>query len=110
MNTEIIIKANDKPIGAIQKISYNENGENLDGYCNRIRFDNINEAFMRGFVCAASQRIPFDIVILDIFTADVITTVIKNVWIRNIGAIYTLADLTVAENVSFVAEHIESKV
>lgn len=143
VSTEIIIQVDGNPIGAIQSISYKEDraihmidevgtdghidsvpqkSTDISGDCTRVRFDNLRmaSAFSRGFIHAASQRIPFDIVILDIFAADesdadgfngsdnVITTVIKNVWIRNLGVTYTVSDFVISETMSWVAEHIYS--
>ena len=154
VSTEIIIQVDGNPIGAIQSISYNETrnihmidevgtdghvdsvpqkSTDISGDCTRVRFDNLRmaSAFSRGFIHAASQRIPFDIVILDIFAADesdaipnptspsvvappndfgdnVITTVIKNVWINNLGVTYTASDFVISETMSWQAEHIYS--
>jgi hypothetical protein len=143
VSTEIIIQVDGNPIGAIQTISYKEDraihmidevgtdghidsvpqkSTDISGDCTRIRFDNLRmaAAFSRGYVHASSQRVPFDIVILDIFAADegdadgfngsenVITTVIKNVWIRNLGVTYTAADFVISETMSWVGEHIYS--
>jgi hypothetical protein len=143
VSTEIIIQVDGNPIGAIQTISYKEDraihmidevgtdghidsvpqkATDISGDCTRVRFDNLRmaSAFSRGYIHAASQRIPFDIVILDIFAADeddagsfeasdnVITTVIKNVWIRNLGVTYTANDFVISETMSWVAEHIYS--
>lgn len=143
VSTEIIIQVDGNPIGAIQSISYKEDraihmidevgtdghidsvpqkSTDVSGDCTRVRFDGLRmaSAFSRGFIHASSQRIPFDIVILDIFAADesdadgfngsdnVITTVIKNVWIRNLGVTYTAADFVISETMSWVAEHIYS--
>ena len=141
VSTEIIIQVDGNPIGAIQSISYKEDrnihmidevgtdghidsvpqkSTDISGDCTRVRFDNLRmaSAFSRGFIHAASQRIPFDIVTLDIFAADendgfngsenVITTVIKNVWIRNLGVTYTVSDYVILETMGWVAEHIYS--
>jgi hypothetical protein len=143
VSTEIIIQVDGNPIGAIQSISYKEDrnihmidevgtdghidsvpqkSTDISGDCTRVRFDNLRmaSAFSRGFIHAASQRIPFDIVILDIFAADesdadgfngsdnVITTVIKNVWIRNLGVTYQVSDYVISETMGWVAEHIYS--
>jgi len=143
VSTQIIIQVDGNPIGAIQSINYKEDrnikmidevgtdghidsvpskSTDISGDCTRIRFDNLRmaAAFSRGFIHASAQRIPFDIVILDIFAADendadgfngsdnVITTVIKNVWIRNLGVTMTSADFTISETMSWVAEHIYS--
>lgn len=143
VSTEIIIQVDGNPIGAIQTINYKEDRQikpidevgtdghidsvpskstDVSGECTRVRFDNLRiaSAFSRGFVHVAAQRVPFDIVILDIFAADendadgfngsdnVITTVIKNVWIRSLGVTYSAADFVITENMGWVAEHIYS--
>lgn len=143
VSTNIIIQVDGNPVGAVQKISINEDREiamidevgndghidsvpksstNITGDCTRTRFDNLRiaSAFSRGFVHVAAQRIPFDIVILDIFAADeedadgfnasdnVITTVIKNVWISKIGYVYNATDFVITEDMSWKAEHIYS--
>jgi hypothetical protein len=143
VSTQIIIQVDGNAIGAIQSIDYKENrsikmidevgtdghidsvpqkSTDISGNCTRIRFDNLRmaAAFSRGFIHVSSQRIPFDIVILDIFAADendadgfngsdnVVTTVIKNVWIENLGVTYTAADFTVSETMGWKAEHIYS--
>ena len=143
VSSEIIIQVDGNPIGAIQTISIKEGrsikmidevgtdghidsvpqkSTDISGDCTRIRFDNLRiaSAFSRGYVHAASQRVPFDIVILDIFAADendadgfngsdnVITTVIKNVWINSLSLAYTAQDFTISEQMGWVAEHIYS--
>ncbi len=143
VSTNIIIQVDGNPIGAIQSLNINEDrsikmidevgtdghidsvpdkSTNISGTCKRVRFDNLRvaSAFSRGFVHVAAQRIPFDIVILDIFAADeddadgfngsdnVITTVIKNVWIKSIKVDYTSSDFVISENMDWTAEHIYS--
>jgi hypothetical protein len=143
ISTEIIIQVDGNAIGAIQNISYKEarsihmidevgtdghidsvpqKSTDVTGDCTRVRFDNLRlpAAFSRGYVHVSSQRIPFDIVILDIFAADesdsdgfsgsdnVITTVIKNVWISNMSTAMTTTDFVITESMSFVGEHIYS--
>lgn len=143
VSTQIIIQVDGNPIGAVQSLSIKEDrgiqtidevgtdghidsvpnkSTDITGDCKRIRFDNLRiaTAFSRGFVHAAAQRIPFDIVILDIFAADeddadgfnaadnVITTVIKNVWIRSLSVAYSATDFVISEDMSWVAEHIYS--
>lgn len=143
VSTQIIIQVDGNPIGAVQSLSIKEDrgiqpidevgtdghidsvpnkSTDISGDCKRVRFDNLRmaTAFSRGFVHAAAQRIPFDIVILDIFAADeddadgfnasenVITTVIKNVWIRSLSVSYSASDFVISEDMSWVAEHIYS--
>jgi len=115
INTEIIIKANDIQIGAIQSISYNEyysDSIKVSGNCTRVRFDNIKikTAFSRGIVEDNSQLVPFNIIIIDDYvTGDCITTVLKNVWFRKFAAIYSAADVTIAEGISWDAECVISE-
>jgi hypothetical protein len=143
VSTNIIIQVDGNPIGAIQTLSIDEDrsikpidevgtdghidsvpdkSTNISGTCQRIKFDNLGiaAAFSRGFVHAHSQRIPFDIVILDIFAADeddadgfsgsdnVITTVIKNVWIRKLGQSFKATDFVITQDMQWQAEHIYS--
>src|SRR5258708_33715247 len=88
ISTNIIIMVNDRAVGAIQSMAISEKrgikmidevgtdghidsvpnvSTNVTGTCQRIRFDRLRaaEAFGRGFIHAASQVYPFDIVILD---------------------------------------------
>lgn len=143
VSTNIIIQVDGNPIGAIQSLNIDETrsiqmidevgtdghidsvpnkSTSITGSCKRVRFDNMRvaTAFSRGFVHVAAQRIPFDIIILDIFAADeddadgfngsdnVITTVIKNVWIKSIKVGYTANDFVISEDMSWEAEHIYS--
>ena len=111
LSTNIIILVNNTAVGAVQQLSIKENrplkmidevgtdghvdsvpvsSTNISGTCQRIRFDRlrITEAFSRGFLHAASQVYPFDIVILDKQKRDQgsqISTVIKNVWIGGLS-------------------------
>lgn len=143
VSTNIIIQVDGNPVGAVQTLSIDEDRDitmidevgtdghidsapksstNVTGSCSRTRFDNLRiaSAFSRGYVHVAAQRIPFDIVILDIFAADeddadgfnsadnVITTVIKNVWISKISVKYQSSDFVIGEDMSWKAEHIYS--
>ena len=143
ISTNIIIQVDGNPVGGIKTLNWTETrsiakisevghdgiidsvpnkATDVKGTCKRTRFDNlrITSAFSRGFVHAASQRIPFDIVIFDIFAADeddadgfngaenVITTVIKNVWISSLSNSYQADDFVIVEDMSWEAEHIYS--
>lgn len=143
VSTQIIMQVDGNAIGAVQSINIKEDRGirmidevGCDGHidsvpnksteisidCKRVRFDNLRiaSAFSRSFVHACAQRIPFDIVILDIFAADendadgfnaadnVITTIIKNVWIRSISQALSATDFVISEDMSCVAEHIYS--
>ena len=119
-----------RPIATIDEVgtdghidSVPQKSTDVTGSCKRTRFDNLRiaAAFSRGFVHVSSQRRPFDIMIFDIFAADegdgvfdgdenVITTVIKNVWISKIGVDYTADNFVIIENMDWVAEEIYSYV
>lgn len=92
---------------------------NITGNCQRIRFDRLRvaEAFSRGFVHVQSQAYPFNIVIFDnqTGTADQttppgtqISTIIQNVWIRQISYTYSATDWIITDNMDWEAETILS--
>ena len=136
LSTMIVIKVNDNPVGAIQKLSINESREistfdevgrdghidsaptksaDITGSCERIRFDRLKiaEAFSRGFVHAKSQRVPFEIHIIDTMAGDVesgsaVVTVIKNVWIKNISYAFDATNWAISDSMDWVAEDIYS--
>jgi hypothetical protein len=134
LSTNILILVNNIPVGAVQSLSITEQrtikkiqeigtdgvvdsapnqSVMVSGSCNRIRFDRlrISEAFGRGFLHAASQIYPFDIVIMDRQKQDVsvqISTVIKNVWIEQLNVNYQVNDWVIAETMNWQAETIYS--
>jgi hypothetical protein len=134
ISTNIIIMVNNTPVGAIQSMAIAEKrnikmidevgtdghidsvpnmSTNVTGTCQRIRFDRlrITEAFSRGFVHAASQVYPFDIVILDKQKRDQgsqISTVIKNVWISGLDYTYQVSDWVITDSMTWEAETIFS--
>jgi hypothetical protein len=144
VSTNIIIVVDGNPVGAIKQISINEqrtieqikeigtdgsvdsvpkSATKITGDCQRVRFDNLRvaTAFSRGFVHVAAQRVPFDILILDIFGATedeqgnidpsgVVTTVLKNVWINKLDTRYNSDDYIITEGMGFEAEFIYSYV
>lgn len=115
VSTTIKIYIGDQVVGAIQSISIEElNNNNATSAApnkitaNRIRFDRarIAEAFSRGFVHKASQKIPFQIEIED---KEVVTT-IQNAWIdEDVGYSYVTNDWTIIDCMKLVAEKIFSK-
>jgi len=134
LSTNILIKVGNLSVGAIQELSVREarsvqmiaelgTDGNIDsaptkaaefsGNCTRIRFDRLRiaEAFGRDFVHVQSQRIPFNIVIIDKWNGDaesaVITTV-RNVWITGIDYSYKADNFIISESMSWVAETISS--
>lgn len=136
LSTNIIIRVNQNPIGAIQSIDVSEKrnvqpidelgtdghidsaptkSTDITGTCRRIRFDRLRiaEAFSRGFLHVKSQRIPFDIDIYDRWNGDndnTIVTTIKNVWITGIDYSYTANDWVITESMSYLAEDISSTI
>jgi hypothetical protein len=134
ISTNIIIMVNDRAVGAIQRMSVSEKrsikmidevgtdghidsvpnmSTNVTGTCERVRFDRLRvaEAFSRGFVHAASQVYPFDIVIMDKQKRDQgsqISTVIKEVWIGGIDYTYQASDWIITDTMTWEAETIFS--
>ena len=122
------------PVGAIQQLSVsetrsikmvNELGTDgsidstpnestvITGSCQRVRFDRlrVTEAFGRGFLHAASQAYPFDIVIFDkqkLNQGSQISTVIKNVWIKSLQYAYQANDWVIMDTMEWQAEKIFS--
>ena len=132
LSTNIIIKVGPNTVGAIQSINVDEtrsidmiyelgtdgaidsapkSAVKISGSCKRTRFDRmrIAEAFGRGFTHPQSQRVPFDIQIIDSWNGDgnsqVITT-LKNVWITKIGYSYSATDYVITDDMSWEAETI----
>jgi hypothetical protein len=134
LSTNIVIKVGNNAIGAIQSISIQESRDikmidevgtdghidsapskspDFSGSCTRIRFDRmrITEAFSRDFVHIKSQRIPFDIDIIDQWQGDsnlTIVTTLSNVWFSDMNYDYSSNDFIVSEKASFKAESIHS--
>ena len=137
LSTMIIIKASDIVVGAVQNISVNENrsikmidevgtdghidstpdkSADVSGNCKVVRFNRkrATEAFGRGFLHAKSQRIPFDIEIIDVMDGieveKAIVTTIKNVWIEGVDYSYSVDSWVIFDNLKWKAEDIYSKV
>jgi len=136
--TMILIKVGNEPVGAVQSLQINENrsiqmidevgtdghidsapnqSTNITGSCERIRFDRlrITEAFSRGFLHVKSQRIPFDIEIIDQFNGEVgsgseVITLIENVWIESISYNIQAGNWIISDNMSWQAETISSRI
>jgi hypothetical protein len=134
ISTNIIIMVNDRAVGAIQSMAISEKrgikmidevgtdghidsvpnvSTNITGTCQRIRFDRLRvaEAFSRGFIHAASQVYPFDIVVMDKQKRDQgsqISTVIKNVWIAGLDYTYQANDWVITDSMTWEAENIYS--
>ena len=137
LSTMILVTVGTQAVGAIQDINISERRDvrkiaevgtdgiidsapnkaaEISGSCSRIRFDRlrISESFGRGFIHVHSQRIPFDISIIDFFgfseSADAtIVTTIKNVWITNISYNYQANDYIITDKMDWTAEAIFSQ-
>jgi hypothetical protein len=135
VSTNIIIKVGDTAVGAIRSLSVNEARKismidevgtdghidsvpsastNITGSCQRTRFNNLRmaAAFGRSFIHLHSQRIPFDIDIIDTFAGQdpgsQIVTTIKNVWMSKLAITYRNDDFVLVEDMEWEAEAIYS--
>jgi hypothetical protein len=134
ISTNIVIQVNNTPVGAVQTLSIREQrtitmidevgtdghidsvptkSTDISGECRRTRYDllRVGPAFSRDFFHVASQRIPFDIVIIDKWNGDgsnAIITTVKNVWIQSIGYAYQADNWLIIDDMSWVAEAISS--
>lgn len=134
ISTNIIIMVGNQAVGAIQSMAISEKrgikmidevgtdghidsvpnvSTNITGTCQRVRFDRlrITEAFSRGFLHAASQVYPFDIIVMDRqkrAAGNQISTVIKNVWISGLDYTYQANDWVITDTMTWEAETIFS--
>lgn len=134
LSTNIYIAVEGVPVGAVSKLDITEqrsiktisevgtdgvidsapqSSTEISGSCTRTRFNGkrIAEAFRRGFVHVAAQRLPFDIQIFDLIQGDgnnVIVTTIKNVWIENISYSYDSDNFIIVDTMRWKAESIET--
>lgn len=111
---KITIRFGDQIIGKIQKIKIQENRNSnhgiplehadINGSCAYIRFDRsqITEIFTQALICIVSQRMPFDIHIID----NKVTTILKNVWTTNISYSYYTENYILIDNMDYEAESI----
>lgn len=135
LSTNIYILIDGVAVGAVQSLTINEKRQvqpvdevgtdghidsapikstDINGSCKRIRYDKqrIAEAFQRGFVHVAAQRVPFDIQIQDNFMGSddgsIIVTTVRNVWITGIDVDYNAGNFIITDNMQWVAESIDS--
>ena len=134
LSTQIVVYVNGEPVGAIQSFQETQSRSNkkiaevgTDGFVeivpqgpatvtlsvSRIVFDGLSlpEAFSRGFKNIHSQRIPFDIVVIDKFTGsdNAVLTTYHNCWFNNLGKSYTVSDYTITETAGIDCEYISSE-
>jgi hypothetical protein len=134
LSTQIIVYVNNEPVGAIQSFQEGQT-RNLkeltevgtDGLIeivpmaaatfqltiNRMVFDGLSlpEAFSRGFRNIQSQRMPFDIVVIDKFSGsgnNAVVTTYHNCWFSALGKNYTSNDYTITENATVKCEHVST--
>ena len=137
LSTMMVIKVGDITVGAIQEISVSESrsiemidevgtdghidscpnkSTDISGSCKVVRFNRkrATEAFGRGFLHVKSQRVPFDIEIIDIMDGSTpdkaIITTIKNVWIESLDSSYSADNWVIYDNMKWKAEDIYTKV
>jgi len=134
LSTQIIIKAGTETVGAIQNLGVKQNRGlvrvkeiGLDGVLeiapnkapevdlsvNRIVFDqlSVSEAFARGFVNVKSQRIPFEILVIDRTAGDDSLSVIHkftNCWFQSISVTYKADDYIIAQDATIWAEDVST--
>lgn len=132
LSTQLIIMVNNEPVGAIQRMSVKEQRGNkrigevgLDGTVElvpneradytldveRIYFDGLSlpEAFSRGFTNISSQRISFDIIVIDQNSGtgdDAIITTYKGCWFNSLDITYEADDYVLAQSASIDVEDV----
>jgi hypothetical protein len=136
LSTQIIVYVNTEPVGAIQSFQETQARANkrisevgTDGVIEivpqspaqvtltvqRIVFDGLSlpESFSRGFKNIHSQRIPFDIVVIDKFTGggdnDAVVTTYHNCWFSNLSKTFQVSDYTIVENANIDCEYVSSR-
>ena len=134
LSTQIIIMVENEPVGAIQSFQESQNRSvktitevGTDGIVElvpqsattvklqiqRMYFDGLSlpEAFSRGFRNLQSQRIPFDIVVIDQFTGtgnDAIITTYHNCWFESLSINYQSSDYTISQNAGVSCEYVST--
>jgi hypothetical protein len=137
LSTQIIVYVNNQPVGAIQTFQERQTrplkrlhevgtdgtieivpqgATTIELTVNRVVFDGLSmpESMARGFRNIHSQRIPFDIVVIDRFTGteeeggSVVTTY-HNCWFASLGKSYTVNDYTIAEDASISVEAVSTE-
>ena len=131
LSTQIIIMVNNEPVGAVQDFSIRQrrntkrikeigtdgtieivptSSAEIDLTIQRMVFDglSISESMSRGFRNIQSQRIPFDIIVIDQFSGtgdDAIITTFHNCWFDSISKSYRAEEYTIIENSSVKVEY-----
>jgi len=134
LSTQIIVMVNNEPVGAIQTFTVSQSRGikdvveiGTDGIIelvpssankvslriNRIYFDGISlpEAFSRGFRNLQSQRIPFDIVVIDQTTGTGDNAIIEtyhNCWFESLSTSFNANDYVIAQDASVKCEYVST--
>lgn len=133
LSTQITIKVNNTTVGAIQRLSITQNRDlhrweeigtdgiveihpkgaaKIDLSVDRIVFDGMRlpEAFARGFINLQSQRVPFDIHVIDStevkFTGDAIVHVFNNCWFRQYNPQFRSESFIISETAQLWCEYV----
>jgi hypothetical protein len=133
LSTQITIKVNSTTVGAIQRLSVTQNRElhrweeigtdgvvevhpkgaaKVDLTVERIVFDGMRlpEAFARGFINLQSQRVPFDIHVIDKtevqYTGDAIVHVFNNCWFRQYSPQFRAESFIISESAQIWCEYV----
>lgn len=134
LSTQIIIMVENEPVGSVQSFRETQSRTNkqvteigTDGTVeyvphtptkialsvDRMYFDGLSlpEAFSRGFRNLQSQRISFDIVVIDQSTGtgnDAIITTYHQCWFNNLSLTYSSSDYTIAQTASLDCTYIST--
>ena len=135
LSTQIIVFANNEPVGAIQSFGESQSKStkkisevgtdgiieivpqaptNVTLNITRIAFDglSITEAFSRGWRNITSQRIPFDIVVIDSFAGEgfeeAIVTTYHNCWFTSASRTFSSSDYVISEQCNMDVEYIST--
>lgn len=133
LSTQITIKVDSTTVGAIQRLSITQNRDlhrweeigtegvveihpkgaaKIDIAVDRIVFDGMRlpEAFARGFINLQSQRVPFDIHIIDRteikYTGDAVVHVFNNCWFRQYNPQFRADNFIVSEAAQIWCEYV----
>jgi hypothetical protein len=133
LSTQITVKVGSVTIGAIQQLVVNQNRDmqrweeiGTDGVVEihpkgaarielqvtRIVFDDMRlpEAFARGFINLQSQRIPFDIQLMDKSSAKISTNTIvhifNNCWFKSYSPTFRADNFIISENATIDCEYV----
>lgn len=133
LSTQITIKVNNTTVGAVQRLSINQNRDlhrweeiGTDGIVeihpkgaakisltvDRIVFDGmrLTEAFARGFINIQSQRIPFDIQVIDrtelADNRDAIVHTFNNCWFNQYNPQFRADNFIVSETAQLWCEYV----